>query len=71
MEKDVQLTAREEEVMRALVSGYSNKEISKHLYMSVGTVKSHLESIYPKLNIHNRVQAVVWALKNLDFDENI
>lgn len=58
------LTDREIEVLKLLKEGLNNSEISEMLFISIHTVKAHLESIYNKLNVHNRVQAVVFALKN-------
>jgi len=52
------LTAREEEVLRLVVSGLCNKAISRLLGIAVGTVKSHLKSTFDKLNVESRTQAV-------------
>ena len=57
------LTQREEEIMELLIEGQSNPEISKKLFISVHTVKAHIESIYYKLNVSNRVQAAVKYLR--------
>ena len=59
----VNLTEREMLVMQYLADGLSNEEISDILHISVHTTKAHLESIYEKLNVHNRVQAVIKAVK--------
>lgn len=60
---DPVLTHREQEILRALIQGQSNREISQHLYVSVETVKSHIKSIYHKLQVKNRVEAVTAAMK--------
>lgn len=57
------LTAREVEVLRRLALGMSNKEIASALSISEETVKSHVGSVFSKLHVENRAQAVVQALK--------
>ena len=52
------LTCREEEVMRLVVGGMSNKAIARRLGIAVGTVKSHLKGIFDKLNVESRTQAI-------------
>jgi DNA-binding NarL/FixJ family response regulator len=52
------LTAREEEVLRLLVEGMGNKSIARRLGIAVGTVKSHLKSIFEKLHVSSRTQAI-------------
>ncbi len=62
--KIIKLTTKEREVLYLLAEGLSNNEIAQRLFISVHTVKSHLESIYIKLQVHNKVQACVCAIKN-------
>ena len=52
------LSAREREILALLASGMSNKQIASHLTISSNTVKFHLRTIYSKLGVHNRVQAM-------------
>lgn len=53
-----ELTAREGEVLLLLEEGLTNREVAKRLYISEGTVKSHVHQILRKLNVRNRKEAV-------------
>ncbi|WP_058308631.1 LuxR C-terminal-related transcriptional regulator [Gracilibacillus massiliensis] len=57
-------TNREWEVMELLTQGYSNNRISKKLYITDKTVKNHISSILRKLEVPDRTNAVITALKN-------
>jgi DNA-binding NarL/FixJ family response regulator len=57
------LSERELEVLALLASGRTNAEIAKDLFVAVGTVKSHVNSIYRKLGAVNRAEAVARARK--------
>lgn len=58
------LTRRECEVLQLLADGKSNKGIADALSISEKTVKNHVSSILQKLNVNDRTQAVVVAIKN-------
>ncbi|QZY54923.1 helix-turn-helix transcriptional regulator [Crassaminicella profunda] len=55
------LTPREIEILKHLSKGDSNQKISEIEFISVGTVKSHLNSIYTKLGVNNRRKAIIMA----------
>jgi len=52
------LTPRELEVLQLMAAGLSNAEIARKLYLTVNTLKAHTNSIYGKLDVHSRMQAV-------------
>ncbi|HFK1405614.1 TPA: response regulator [Bacillus cereus] len=58
------LTARENEVLQLLAKGMSNKEIASVLVITEKTVKAHVSSILSKLNLSDRTQAALYAMKN-------
>jgi DNA-binding NarL/FixJ family response regulator len=58
------LTPREREVLRALAEGLSDREISESLGLEVGTVRNHLVSVFGKLGVNSRLQALVFALRH-------
>jgi DNA-binding NarL/FixJ family response regulator len=57
------LTNRETQVLRHVSMGLSNREVGKSLGISVETVKEHVQNILRKLDVNDRTQAAVWALK--------
>ena len=58
------LTDREIEVLKLLAKGMLNKEIANELFISEKTVKNHISSIFRKLDVQDRTQAAVYAIKN-------
>ncbi len=65
MDKYNNLTEREKEVLELIIQGKSNPQIANELILSIHTVKAHLESIYKKLGVHNKVQAAVYTIVNV------
>ena len=65
-----QLSERERDVFRLMSHGLSNAEIGKELYISETTVKTHVTHILQKLNLRDRVQAVVLAYQTGLFESN-
>ena len=59
--QDSGLSPRELEVVRLVARGATNAEIAEQLFISVGTVKTHLGSVQLKLNARNRVEIAAWA----------
>lgn len=64
------LTSRETEILMLLASGVSNNQIAAGLGISPHTVKTHIYNIYSKINVPNRLQAALWAAKNLQVSSN-
>ena len=61
---DDKLSPREKEVLEALTAGLSNRGIAQKLYITEKTVKAHFSSIYRKLNVSTRSQAIIGAIKS-------
>ena len=62
-EIDVPLTKRENEVLKQLAFGLTNKEIAQALGISYETVKEHVQHILRKIGVSDRTQAAVWAVR--------
>jgi two-component system response regulator DevR len=58
------LTSRETEVLRRLADGLTTEQIAADLYVSVNTVRNHVNNIIRKLNVHSRLEAVSFAIRN-------
>lgn len=58
------LSEREDEVLRLLAQGLTNKDIAQGLILSVRTVEAHLRSIFAKLGVRSRTEAALWGIKN-------
>ena len=58
------LSMREREILRALVSGCSNKVIARELAITEATVKVHMKALLRKIEMTNRTQAAIWAINN-------
>ena len=57
------LTEREKEVLRALSKGYTNQKLADLLVVSPKTVQNHLYSIYHKIGVSSRSEAILWAIE--------
>lgn len=58
------LTSRETQILKLITEGYSNNEIAKELFVSINTTKAHVANILQKLEVDDRLQAALKALKN-------
>lgn len=63
IEKDYELTKREVEVLEQIAKGLSYDQISDNLFISYGTARKHVENIYKKMKVHNKVEAIEKAKK--------
>jgi len=63
-EVNFNLTKRETEILEQLATGLNYNQIAENLFISPGTVRKHIENIYQKLHVHNKVEAVQLAIKN-------
>ena len=59
----LRLTERELDVLRLVAQGHSNKEIAARLYISENTVKNHVRNMLEKLQLHSRMEAVMYAVR--------
>jgi DNA-binding NarL/FixJ family response regulator len=58
------LTDREAEILALITQGKSNAEVAAHTYLSPNTVKSYIRTIYRKIDVASRTQAVLWGVAN-------
>jgi DNA-binding NarL/FixJ family response regulator len=64
-ETQPRLTSREKEILIMVASGHTNGKIAEELCVSPHTIKTHIYNIFKKINVPNRLQAALWATKNL------
>jgi DNA-binding NarL/FixJ family response regulator len=62
--RNVNLSPRELEVLGLIVAGRSNEEVAADLYLSINTVKSAIRSVYRKVGVTTRSQAVAWGVEH-------
>ena len=65
---NTRLTDRELEVLKLVAEGLGNREIGKRLFISENTVKNHVRNILEKLQLHSRMDAVMYAMREKLFD---
>lgn len=58
------LSARHQEIIRLVASGYANKDIAQHLGIAESTVKNHITRILSDTGAQDRMQLAVWAFRN-------
>ena len=63
-QEEIQLTVREVEVLEQLSKGLKYQHIAENLFLSVGTIRKHVENIYTKLQVHNKLEAIQKAKNN-------
>lgn len=59
-----ELTERESDILRLVAKGYSNKSIARELGITISTVKTHLRNIFRKLEVEDRAQVIIKAIKD-------
>jgi DNA-binding NarL/FixJ family response regulator len=64
VKENIQLTTREVEVLEQLSKGLKYDAIAENLFLSTGTVRKHVENIYNKLQVHNKLEAIQKAKNN-------
>ena len=65
IENEAGLTSRELEILALISIGANNDDIAEKLFISPHTVKTHLYHIFKKINVPSRLQAALWAAKNM------
>jgi DNA-binding NarL/FixJ family response regulator len=61
---DFDITEREKDILEHLANGETYSQMAKNLFISVGTVRTHIENIYRKLQVNNKMHAVQKAKDN-------
>ena len=64
--RDERISRREQEIVQLLCKGYTNKQIARQLFISETTVKTHISNILAKLNLHDRMQIVVYYYNKIN-----
>jgi DNA-binding NarL/FixJ family response regulator len=62
--EEITLTSREIEVLEQLSKGLKYNAIAENLFLSAGTIRKHVENIYTKLQVHNKLEAIQKAKSN-------
>ena len=62
--RGVNLSLRERDVLGLIVSGRSNEEVADRLFLSINTIKSVIRSVYQKIGVSSRSQAVAWGVEH-------
>lgn len=63
-QEEISLSKRETEILEQLAKGLNYQEIAENLFISPSTVRKHIENIYKKLQVHNKMEAVQKAMKH-------
>ena len=73
MTKSRYLTEREREIVMLIISGKNKRNIAETLSLSVSTIKTNVENIYRKFDVHNKVELIVYVIKNniIDLDDTV
>ena len=58
------LTEREKDIILLILYGKNKKEIADKLNISISTVKTNVEKIYRKFNVHNKAELIIYLIKN-------
>jgi DNA-binding NarL/FixJ family response regulator len=66
---DAILSAKEKAVLKLVAQGLDNKAIAKQMFLSEGTVRNYVSHIYELIGVHDRAQAVVWAIRHRLVDD--
>lgn len=66
-----ELTDRENEILKLIADGLTNREISYSLSISESTVENHIHHIYEKLEISNRAKAVAYFFQSITIPQNV
>ena len=64
IKEEINLTVREVEVLEQLAKGLKYESIAQNLFLSTGTIRKHVENIYSKLQVHNKLEAIQKAKSN-------